>query len=49
MELPRRLELVDVLILKRLDRLARPTRDLRDLLRVVAAQTKAPFRSIRNP
>jgi hypothetical protein len=35
-ELPRRLDPVDVLILKRLDRLARSTRDLRNLLRVVA-------------
>jgi DNA invertase Pin-like site-specific DNA recombinase len=48
-ELPRRLDPVDVLILKRLDRLARSTRDLRNLLRVVAAQAKARFRSIRNP
>jgi DNA invertase Pin-like site-specific DNA recombinase len=43
------LDPVDVLILKRLDRLARSTRDLRNLLRVVAAQAKARFRSIRNP
>lgn len=48
-ELPRRLDPVDVLILTRLDRLARSTRDLRNLLRGVAAQAKARFRSIRNP
>jgi DNA invertase Pin-like site-specific DNA recombinase len=48
-ELPRRLDPVDVLILKRLYRLARSTRDLRNLLRVVATLAKARFRSIRNP
>jgi DNA invertase Pin-like site-specific DNA recombinase len=48
-ELPRRLDPVDVLILKRLDRLTRSTRDLRNLLRVVATLAKARFRSIRNP
>jgi hypothetical protein len=39
-KLPTRLDPVDLLILKGLDRLARSTRDLIDVLRVVTAHTR---------
>jgi DNA invertase Pin-like site-specific DNA recombinase len=45
---PIRLHPIDLLILKRLGRLARSTRDLLNLLDLVAAQARAGFRSVKD-